>query len=222
MRLALRPVKRREESTVNRSIKVHAQADKATTGALPHVLFLMAALIVSGCVGMMAEGKLEKVKSLPDMSQFSQKPAVYLRTSTGPVGYFDALKRVTEQSGLFRSFSFDVADKPQADYTIDIYGQWKQPEMGFFSFVMVVGCVTPYGVPVPISDSQVMLNALIEDRHGKRLGSYKIEESVSTWCGLSLLPLAPLTITFEERLWENMIKVLYKRILDDALFEYSP
>ena len=183
---------------------------------------LMLVFSASGCIGMMAQGKLEKIDKLPDTSQFSQKPVVYLRTSTGPAGYYDALKRVTQESGLFRAFSFDVADQPQADYTIDIYGRWGEKEMGFFSFVMMVGCVTPYGVPVPIADTSVVLNVYIEDRHGKRLGSYKIEESVSVWCGLGLVPLAPLTITFEGRLWENMIKVLYKKILDDDLFAYSP
>lgn len=178
--------------------------------------------MMSGCVGFMAKGKLEKVESLPDMSRFSQKPAVYLRTLKGPAGYSDALKRVTEQSGLFRSFSFDSADQPQADYTIDMHAVWGKEEAGFFSFVMLVGCATPYGVPVPIADTSVTLNAIVEDRSGKILGSYKIDESLTIWCGLSLLPLAPFTITYEERLWESMIKVLYKRILDDGRFLYSP
>jgi hypothetical protein len=193
---------------------------KATCMALS-VWLLMAVSTVSGCIGMMAQGKLEKVGSLPDMSQFGTKPAVYLKTSMDPAGYYDALKRVTEQSGLFRSFTFDIADQPQADYTIDMYGRW-DTEPGFFSVLMVVGCATPYGVPVPIAETSVTLNASVADHSGQTLGSYKIEESVSVWCGLSLLPLAPFNFSYEERLWENMIKVLYKKILDDGLFVYAP
>lgn len=40
------------------------------------------------------------------------------------------------------------------------------------------------------------------------------------WCGWGLVLFAPLVSTTEERLWENMVTILYKRILDDGLVVY--
>jgi len=63
---------------------------------------------------MIAQGKVEKIEKLPDMSEFSQKPMVYLQTSSGPTGYYDALKRVTEESRLFPSLQFRCRVAPRA------------------------------------------------------------------------------------------------------------
>lgn len=192
--------------------------------------FLLAiSLLLTGCYyAPMAKGKLEKVGDFPDVSRFSHKPSVYLELSTGNDGFREAATRATEQAGLFGSFTFDPAQAEQIDYKIRLEPSEREESPSVWrmlltwpsSFCSIFG-LTPFGAPLPTPyDSTYTLTASLEDRSGNTLGSYNIEESVTWWCGWSLILLAPLFSTSDERVWENIVQVLYKKILDDRLLIY--
>lgn len=223
---------------------------KAETNTRAVRLFAVSFLL-NGCYAMLAKGKLERVNGFPDVSSFSHKPSVCLDLSTREAGrtagqaaevdpslladeaiqrrFKEAIVRVTEQSGLFRSFTFDPTHVQKMDYTIRIeLSEVKESQsvlrllLTLPSWVCVGMGVTPLGTPVPTPfDSTLTLTASVRDRTGTLLGSYHIEESVIWWCGASLLLLTPIAGGNDLRLWENMVKVLYKKILDDRLLAYS-
>lgn len=205
------------------------QIDKRRVTNTVLVLLLAASFLLTSCYyAPIAKGKLEKVDGFPDVSHLSHKPSVYLEISAGNDGLRKAATRVSEQLTLFTSFTFDPAQAEQLDYKIRIEPSKREESPGVWrmlltwpsSFCFFFG-VTPFGAPLPTPyDSTYTLTASISDRSGNILGSYNIEESVMWWCGWSLILFAPLVSTTEERLWENMVTILYKRILDDGLIVY--
>lgn len=222
---------------------------KTATNTRAFRLFAVSFLL-NGCYAMMTKGKLEQVEGFPDMAPFSHKPSVCLELSTrGAVRtagkaaevdpslltdeafqrrFKEAVTRVTEQSGLFESFTFDPTQVQKSDYTIRIeLSETKESQsvlrllLTLPSWACLGSGVTPFGAPPPTPfDSTLTLTASVQDRTGTNLGSSQIEESVIWWCGASLLMLAPIAGS-DLRLWESMVKVLYKKILDDRLLAYS-
>lgn len=190
---------------------------------------LAISLLLTGCYyAPMANGKVEQVDGFPDLSRFTNKPSVYLELPAENDGFRKATARATEQAGLFESFTFDPAQAEQIDYKIRLEPSEREESPSVWrmlltwpsSFCFIFG-LTPFGAPLPTPyDSTYTLTASLEDRSGNTLGSYNIEESVTWWCGWSLILLAPVFSTSDERVWENMVKVLYKRILADALVVY--
>lgn len=177
--------------------------------------------LLSGCIGITVQGKLDQIESLPDnMSRLHHKPAVHLDLWGGPDEFTRAAIRVTEQSGLFRSLTFDPAETKDVEYTIRMNLSKKEEVYLTFGLAMFA-CVTPYGVPIPIGRTDFSLIASVVDRAGSIIRSDYVAESLTYWCGWLLIPLAPITLDrrFEERLknrvYENLVKAFYRTILDD-------
>ena len=214
---------------------------KKTTTNMRAVRLFAVSFLLNGCYALMTKGKIERVDGFPDMSLFSHKPSVYLdlsiRAAGGTAGkglevgpslltdealrrrFKEAVARVTEQSGFFGSFTFDPTYAQKMDYTIRIELSETKEGQSVLRLLLTLpswAClglgVTPYGVTLPTPfDSTLTLTTCVQDRGGTNLGSYHIEESVIWWCGASLLLLAPIAGS-DLRLWENMIKVLYKSL----------
>ena len=192
------------------------------------VSLLSVCLLLNGCFAMMVKGNLEKVDGFPQQSGLSNKPSVYLELATDDEEFEKAVARATERSGLFRSFTFDLAEGEQVDYAISMQLSSRDEEMSggrqfLTRMLTITACITPFGVPLPFQDVGYTLTASVVDRPGTALGSrtvFTVQESVTVWCGLALLPLAPVTMSSGERVWGNMVMVLYKKMLDNGLLVY--
>ncbi len=192
------------------------------------MLVLAICFLLNGCYyAPIAKGRLERVKDFSDVSRLGHKPSVYLEL-VGRTEFRNAVTQATERSGLFTSFTFDSSESETIDYKIRIEASTREESPSIWRILLtwpstvcaIVG-ITPFGVPLPTPyDSTYTLMASLYDRTGNTIGSYNIEESVMWWCGWSLILLAPILTTSDERLWEKMVEVLYQRMLDEGVIVY--
>lgn len=185
------------------------------------LLLLVGFLHLGGCTTVV--GKLPTVRAWPDMSAFQNKPSVYFALpEEPPQGFKGALESVAQESSLFRSFSFDPAQAEEADYTIEIGISRRDEEPDVSPIWGYLSALTWLGTPAPLRQTAFTVTAEVKDRQSGLVKSYTVEESTRDWVGYMMWPLLPFTlIETQTRLWTNVVRTLFLKMLEDDILRYS-
>lgn len=139
----------------------------------------------------------------------------------------DLVRRVTEEDAAFRAFDIVSAEPPPdvADYrlTLDLTvrsAQPNKPTVGLF--FLAFGHVLTLGlVPLPLWKDELVLTAVVRDRHGAVVEKYVLEDSITAY-QQTLTMLLPLEV-FASRdrairgATANMLRTVYRRMAADGL-----
>lgn len=198
------------------------------------LVIILAIQLFNGCMAL--PGRLvPTVTSLPDKTSFVNKPTVFLDVNfhtylkgkhTSPVENIDAkdlfinvVKEVTEESKLFENYTLDRFESRDVDFTI----QMDMLNSGDNTKAMLAGCVsglTLMIIPMAATDNYT-LTATLVDHDGNEINEYVYEDYMKTWFHLVLFPFLGTIKKVPLELWGNMIKSLYRDILNDNYFNYS-
>lgn len=192
--------------------------------------------LLIGCASF-SGGKLPVVDNLPDKSNFKNKPSVYLEvnfytdttgTQKNPVenitakkGFIELVEKVTKEANLFSNYTLDRLKAKEMDYTIQVE-MLNYANVGTARLMGFLTGLTLYIIPSCATDNY-KLTARIIDRSGKELGKYQVEDYISTWFHLFMIPFAPGrdTNTVVNDVHINMLKNLFLAICKDNILQYS-
>jgi hypothetical protein len=203
-------------------------------GNLKHYLTIFsAAILLTGCASF-RNNEVANVESLPDVSQYQNKPSVFVEVaffrgkpgdvvSEVPVVRQHAQEivgKVLSDSSLFSKYSFDSTDKQAVDYTlhIDIYNYNNAAlasVSGFisgFTFGIIPGGATDHYV----------LETKLTDKTGELVNEAANEDSFTMWLGLWFIPAMSNTPdkAFTQTL-ENQLKAILKELVESGKLKYS-
>lgn len=196
---------------------------------------VFAAVLLAACASFPAE-RLPKVDQAPSKSQASNKPSVYLPLRfvfdlsggekpgvevAGPLPNLRKLvEKVVTEGELFRSYTFESFQAKDVDYVV----QLEMLNYGSAGKAVAAGLITGFTlfiVPTAATDN-FRLTAKVFDRNGQLLKTSSYEDAVTTWFGIWLLPMVgktPESTTLA--VWENMIRTLFRDIVNDGILPYS-
>jgi hypothetical protein len=180
--------------------------------------------------------KLPTIETLPDKSEFMNKPSIYLDVNffthlsgahkkpaenvTAKGIFIETVEQVTKESNLFATYTFDRFKGREMDYIIKL----DMTNYGNMGTAMLGGMITGlslFTIPSRVTDNYKLV-ANVFDRNGKELGSYEVEDCIRTWFHLFMLPLAGKTPNRTvKHVWTNMLKNIYEAISNDKLLLYS-
>ena len=200
---------------------------------LRYLSILSATIALTGCASF-RNNEVAEVESLPDVSQYQNKPSVFVEVSfyrgklnegasEAPAVKPNAQEivgKVLGESGLFSKYSFNSADKQGSDYVfhVDIYNH------GDIGAAVASGFIT--GLPLCLVPSKAVdhytLRTRLTDNAGKLINEASNEDSIATWFGLWFLPAASNTLqkAFSQTL-ENQLKAVLKELVESGKLEYS-
>lgn len=196
------------------------------------VLSLVIFLLVASCASF-ERNQLDRINEMPDMSQFQNKPSVYIdlhfyrgkpsengpELPAGVKQLRPAIEEVAAGSNLFSSYSFDAAKQDDMDYTVNV----SVYNHGNHGLAMLSGFITgfSYGViPGAATDNYTLVVKAIEK--GNELAAVKNKDAVRTWVGLWFIPLAANTPKKAiNNTIKNQFRVALKELLDKNVFKYS-
>ena len=192
-----------------------------------------AALLLSGCASF-RNNEVAEVSKLPDVSQYANKPTVFIDTHLyrGDPGKATleilsikeklnkALGRTLSESALFSKYSFDEKDRATSDYVIrlDIYNHGNA---GLAAVAGFISGLTLTVIPAAATDNYT-LEAKLLDNKGTLINSSGNKDSFTTWIGILFLPMAGSTP--EKALFgtlENQVKAVLKELVENGKLKYS-
>jgi hypothetical protein len=193
-----------------------------------------------GCTAAFSGKQLPVVNSLPGGFSAWNRPTVYLDVNVygqalgihdkpfidlmGKENFVSVLENVTEETEIFGRYTFDrMRDRfrpEEMDYTLKIE-LLNYTYTGSTKRVMLwIGAISLNTIPVR-NTSYYRLTATLIDRDGTKLGTYEFEDHITIWQHVIFAPLLnfrlPNFITRD--VWENMIRTLYRAIIEDGLVE---
>lgn len=197
------------------------------------LLAACAMLVLSGCASF-RNNEVATVEKLPDVSQYSQKPSVYVephffRGEPGkPQAEIIALKekingvigKTLNESGLFSKYSFDEKDKAGSDYVIrlNIYNHGNH---GLAAAAGFISGLTLTVIPAAATDNYT-LEAKLFDGSGKVINESTNKDSITTWIGIVFLPMAGLTPDKAmSATLDNQLKAVLKELVENGKLKYS-
>jgi len=189
--------------------------------------------IVTGCASF-PDYRIGKIDAItPSKEPISTKPSVYLPLkfmsnlssgdkdsdveSTAPL---PILKKIVEktanESAIFQSLTFESFQAKNVDYILQIemtnYGS-KGKAVG----AGLITGLTLFVVPTAATDNYKLL-AKLYDKDGKLLKTYSYDDSISTWFGIWLLPVAWKTPKDAvQELWENMFRAMFRDLAKENI-----
>lgn len=192
-------------------------------------------LLAVACASFPAD-RLPRVNDVPSQVRFANKPSVYVplrymvdlsggdqpgREVLGPLPMLRGMvEKTAEEAALFRSLTFESFQAAGVDHVLQIeitnYGSGgKAAAAGFITGL------TLFIVPTAATDN-FKLTAKLFDGNGQLLKTYSYDDAVTTWIGIWLLPFAASTPkSATEGVLENMIRTLFRDILQDGQLRYS-
>jgi hypothetical protein len=164
------------------------------------------------------------VNELPDTTKYEYKPSVYIkmeRCKTSVLGSFcpgkGVVSSVTKKSNLFSDYTFDGLLVSEMDYTISI--KISDNSSGPGPFFMLTA-LTLFIVPDK-STRTISMDAVIIDNHtGMILKEYDYRELIDMYFSILAFPAFFNSLTAPDRTKNNMVKTLYKDILEDEILNY--
>jgi hypothetical protein len=191
------------------------------------------ALVLSGCASFEKE-QLARMDVMPDVSQFSNKPVVYVDYhffSGEPEG--DAVEsqeakqqlrpviaQAIEKTGLFSEYSFDSDKAGVSDYTltVNIYNHGNRGAAfasGFisgFTFGLIPGSGT----------DNFTVSVEAKDKHGSVLSNQVNNDAIQTWIGIWFIPMMGNTPQKAlSNTIENQVVTALVGLFNDKVFQYS-
>jgi hypothetical protein len=202
-------------------------------GLIRYLAILSAAIALTGCASF-RNNEIAEVKSLPDVSQYQNKPSVFVEASfyRGEPGKAASevpaarqevqktISKVLGESGLFSKYSFNTADKQGSDYTlhIDIYNH------GNNGLAVVSGFITGFSlfiIPGAATDNYTF-KARLSDNTGQTVSEVTNKDSFTAWFGIWFLPAVANTPAkaFSQTI-ENQLKAALKELVESGKLKYS-
>ena len=202
------------------------------------VAAFLASLAASGCVTF-PNDNLAKVGRLPDKSAHQHRPSVYLQAKAygelltdgkAPVEsashtqrFKEVVDNTTKNTTLFRTYTMDEFKAREMDYGIKLelqifIDQGKQAVSG-----TIIG-LTLGIIPAPLTENY-RLTVTVLDRESRLVNSFDVEDSVTTWIGILVIPLmghgsqSPNTVIHQ--VWENMVRTAYKKLAEQNILRYA-
>jgi hypothetical protein len=200
---------------------------------LVKAIFATALLSLSGCASFEKE-QLTRVENLPDVSQYTNKPTIFVdfsfyngepdsnhsentqaKTQLEPV-----ITQAIEKTGLFSKYSFDKDKAGSSDYTItvNVYNHGNKGAAfasGFltgFTFGVIPGSAT--------DNYTVSVEAI--DKNGNVLSKHVNDDAVQTWIGIWFIPMMGNTPQKAiSNTLENQIVTALVELFNDSVFQYS-
>ncbi len=198
-----------------------------------HVLLVVCAVtVLSGCASF-KNNEVAAVGKLPDVSQYKNKPSVFVDTHFYQGLPGKVIREVHNKAdvdgmigpslgdmGLFSKYSFDAADKPAADYTlaVDIYNHGSK---GAASAAGFMTGLTLGVIPSWATDNYTVELKLL-DKSGAVVSKVSNKDSIRTYIGLWFVPLmgsTPKKAAFGTL--DNQIRTLLKELVDSGKLKYS-
>lgn len=195
-----------------------------------------ATLLVGGCA-MFPDNQLPEVKTLPNKSQFTNRPSLaldvkYRMDTSGGEGGTPAenvqmtanlkaiVEEITKESTMFSRYSMDAFDAKNMDYTVKLE-VIERAAMGPALAGAIITGLTLYIIPSKVSIAYD-LNATVSDRNGAKLKTYELRDGLSMWQGIVFLPFGEKDIIeTPKNVVRNMVKNLYQNMAKDNLLRYS-
>lgn len=196
---------------------------------------VIAVSVLAGCASFPKE-YVAKVDQMPDVSQYQNKPSVYIDLrffhgkpgqATAPVEMAAAkpvlqqtVQKVVTDSNLFSSYSFDEFEKDKMDYTLKIYA-YNHGEVGAAA-VMGFLCGFTFGVIPAAATDNYTLEVDAIDQAGTMVSEANNQDAITTWMGLWFIPLMGNTPNeaVSETL-ENQLRAALKEMIESGKLNYS-
>ncbi|MDR1423174.1 MAG: hypothetical protein LBI92_00990 [Azoarcus sp.] len=202
-------------------------------GLIRYLAILSAAIALTGCASF-RNNEIAEVKSLPDVSQYQNKPSVFVEASfySGepdkaasevPAARQEVQKmigKILDESDLFSKYSFNTTDKQGMDYTlhIDIYNH------GNHGRAAVSGVITGLSffiIPGAATDHYTF-KARLTDNTGQIVSEVTNKDSFTSWFGIWFLPVAAKTpAKAYSQTIENQLKAALKELVESGKLKYS-
>ena len=203
--------------------------------ARPAAALVLVTLLAVACASF-PEDRLARVTDVPSQDRFTNKPSVYVplrymidlsggerpgHEVSGPLPKIrELVEKTAKDAALFRSLTFESFQAAGVDRVLQIeitnYGSGAKAALAGF----ITG-ITLFIVPSAATDNY-KLSAKLFDGNGQLLKSYSYDDAFVTWLGIWLLPVAGKTPNSAmEEVLGNMIRTLFRDILNDELLRYS-
>jgi hypothetical protein len=172
------------------------------------LLTALGLVALTGCAAF-PQQKVAAVPSFTAASPAQAKPSAYLQVQffRGPTGsegiellpgqpgvnkLIQSLRAHVEGSGLFRSVSYDSAQKASSDLQLNL----RVRNHGNYGAAMASGFVTGFtmGVIPGAATDNYSVELQVLDRSGQPARKFANDDAVRTWMGWIFLPLAGKTI----------------------------
>lgn len=195
---------------------------------------LLALTLLSGCASFPQE-EVAKVEKMPDMSNYQNKPSVYIdyhfyrgepgsakavEVSRAKEQLMPEVKRVIEESKLFSSVTYDEFQKGKVDYVIRI-SHYNHGDVGSAAVMGFITGLTLGVIPSAATDNYTM-NVEVLDRQGKSLTNNSSKDAVKTWLGIWFIPA--MSNTPEKAIkgtLENQLRHALNELLKSNSLKYS-
>jgi hypothetical protein len=189
---------------------------------------------LSGCAAFQ-EHNVPDVTDMPSVTQYQHKPKVYFdvrffhgqpdvagsNPTPQPTGNIEsAVDRAAASSGLFSSYSFDEANKTDADYTIQMYYYDYGSQVGAFISGFISGF--SLGIIPGAGTDHYALRAMVVAKDGSVLQNLSSEDSVTLWTGIWFIPMmgnTPQKVT--DHTLSNMALAAFKQMVVTKQLKYS-
>ncbi len=197
------------------------------------VFLICAVAVFSGCASF-RNNELAEVGKLPDVSQFSNKPSVYVeshfyRGEPGSGGsevlaakakMQEIIGKSLDESALFSKHSFNEADKAASDYIInvDIYNH------GHTGLAAVAGFISglTFGVIPAAATDNYTLQVKLSDKSGAVMSDATNKDSITTWIGIWFIPA--MGNTPEKAITgtlDNQLRSVLRKLFESGKMKYS-
>ena len=198
------------------------------------VVCLLVLSAMTGCASF-PQKELAKVGKMPDVSQYKNKPSVYigfkfLRGNPGDPKAVEVnavkdkimpmLEKSINEMGLFSSVTFDEFKKDSTNYTIKL-SYYNHGDVGPAAISGFITGLTLFIIPGAATDNYTLVAQII-DRNGQVVKAYQNKDSITTWMGWIFVPV--MGNTPEKALQatlDNQLREVLKKIIENGQIQYS-
>ncbi len=190
--------------------------------------------ITTGCASF-PQNEISKVNSLPDVSQYKNKPSVFVdlnfyrgepgngksaESSAARDAIMPIVEKTIKDSKLFGEVTYDEFDQKNVEYTlkVNVYNHGNEGSAA------VSGFLTGFtlGVIPGAATDNYTLTIEAADRNGTLLESISNKDSVTTWIGLWFIPAMGNTPGDAiGTTLDNQIKAALKVLIESGKLKYS-
>lgn len=196
---------------------------------------VVAVLLNLGACASFRGNEIAEVGELPDMSQYENKPSIYLdmKFFMGDPGSSTAvlnphadkqvlpeIQNLVSTSGLFSEVSTDASKKSEMDYTLTLNFYNHGNKGG----AMIMGFISGYTlgiIPAAAKDNYTLHSTLVA-ANDEVLLEEKNKDSMTTWIGIWFIPMSGNTpVKAATETLHNQVKDILKKYVESGKLEYS-
>jgi len=202
-------------------------------GKIKNITLALVVVMITGCASF-EKKELTRLDTLPDVSQYENKPSVYvdvkfyrgmpgdrsMEMSQVTEKLIPIVERAVEKSALFSQYTFDESQNTEHDYVIrmNVYNH------GNVAAASISGFITgfTFGVIPGAATDNFTLDMEAVDRNGRFLSSFSNKDSMTTWFGLWFIPMMGNTPDKAvDGTLENQVMTALKELIESGVMKYS-